>query len=599
MELVMAYLDEVFSPQDIKKMTFVELDKLADEIRQAILLRNSLVGGHVASNLGIVETTLALHYVFNAPEDKIIFDVSHQSYAHKMITGRKEGFLDAREYKHISGFANPLESVYDAFYLGHTSTSISLASGLAKARDLNGENYNIIAVIGDGALSGGEAFEGLNFTGAEIHGQLLIVVNDNEMSIAENHGGLYENLRLLRETQGQAENNFFKALGFDYLYVEEGHNIEALVNAFMQIKDHNKPQIVHIHTLKGKGYTLAEQNKETWHKHQPFDIASGVTTIQKSYKNYNELTIEYLNQKISQGDNIAIITAGMPASFGFKPEIRQLWKERYIDVGIAEEHAIAMTSAMAKGGCRPIFCVGSTFIQRAYDQLSQDLALNQNPAVILVYGGGISSIDVTHLGVFDMAMMGNIPNLAYFSPAFYEEYISTLDWALTQNQHSVVIRVPQDAPLHANNYSLPAFATHQMIHQGQFVAIITDGHSYQRAEELSAKLKIRGVNPTLINAHYLSNVDKNLLQDLTLKHQIIITIEDGVLDGGFGEKVARFYGDKEMYVLCYGADKAFTNRVPLSELLQSYRLTPEQMIDDVMKLVSKIYGAHFHLLSEA
>lgn len=590
----MAYLDSVNSPDDIKSMSFSALAELALEIRAAILQRNSRIGGHVGSNLGVVEITLALHYVFHAPRDKIIFDVSHQSYAHKILTGRKKGFLDEAEYSHISGFFNPNESVYDGFYLGHTSTSISLAAGLAKARDLRNEQHNVIAVIGDGALSGGEAYEGLNFAGSELKSNLIVVVNDNEMSIAENHGGLYDNLRLLRETNGQAQNNFFKALGFQYQYVEAGHDIATLVAAFNRVKNCSMPTVVHIHTKKGRGYLPAEQNKEAWHKHLPFDVTSGTATVSQR-NDYHEITFDDLDRRIKCGENLAVITAGMPSSVGLIWQKRQLWGENflgglYIDVGIAEEHAVSLASAMAKGGIRAVFCVGSSFIQRCYDQLSQDLALNKSPAVILVYGGGIADIDVTHLGVFDMAMMRSIPNLCYFAPAFYEEYKETLHWALAQTEHPVVIRVPKGKPIYweKGKYHLPEFGRNEAVCCGSAVALITDGHSYRLGKSVLDELRKYGIFATHINAHYMSNVDEERLKSLMLKHQIVVTIEDGVLNGGYGEQVARFYGDKDMYVLCYGAKKEFTNRVPMTELLEKNRLIPQQILDDIMALMKRI-----------
>ncbi len=580
----MSYLDNINSPEDIKKLNLNELETVADEIRAAILNRVSRIGGHLGSNLGAVELTLALHYVFDAPNDKIIFDVSHQSYAHKILTGRKNGFLEEENYQKITGFYNPSESPYDTFYLGHTSTSVSLAAGLAKARDLNKEMHNVIAVIGDGALSGGEAFEGLNFAASELKSNLIIVVNDNGMSIAENHGGLYQNLKLLRETNGTALNNFFKTLGFSYRYVSGGHDIKALIKAFNEVKNYPAPIVLHVRTQKGKGYRLAEENKEAWHKHLPFDLESGETIAADQRNYYNTITFDYLDKRIKQGDNVAVITAGMPHSFGFKPEMRQTWGNRYIDVGIAEEHAVSLASAMAKSGSRAVFCVGSTFIQRTYDQLLEDLALNKSPAVILVYGGGIADIDVTHSGIFDMAMMGNIPNLCYFSPAFYEEYTALLDWALSQNEQPVVIRVPKGEPLHYQGiYQLPKLGKSDIISKGFKVAIMTDGNSYRLGKNVCEELKSRGITPTHINAHYMSKVDESLLNTLAQTHELAVTIEDGVLDGGYGEKVAQFLGATEMKVMCFGADKVFTNRVPLELLKVRYSLTPEMIVQRVVQ----------------
>lgn len=580
----MSYLDNINSPADVKKLSLKELEALAEEIRSAVLNRDSKIGGHVGPNLGIVETTIALHYVFNSPEDKIVYDVSHQSYPHKILTGRKNGFLTDEGMREISGYTNPAESEHDHFIVGHTSTSVSLACGLAKARDLKGEKHNVIAVIGDGSLSGGEALEGFD-NAAVLNSNIIIIVNDNEMSIAENHGGLYGNLRLLRQTGGKAECNMFKALGFDYRYLEEGNDIAKLTSLMKEVKDTDKPTVLHIHTEKGKGYKPAEEHKETWHWSVPFDIASGNPTVDLSGENYNSITVNYLQEKIAKDKKVVLINAGTPGAIGMTPDMRQKFGRNFVDVGIAEEHGIAMASALAKGGCKPVFWVLSSFVQRTYDQLSQDLALNKNPAVILIGWNGISGGDATHLGTFDIPLISNIPNLVYLAPTTKEEYLSMLDWGIEQTSHPVVIRIPSTV-VHAEKETEKTFErlnTYKVEQQGSNVALIAAGSFFELGRRAAAKLAEQGITATLVNPRYLTGLDENLLNSLKADHKIVATLEDGELDGGFGEKIARFYGDSNMKVLNFGAKKEFTDRVPVEELYKRYHLTPELIAADILK----------------
>lgn len=582
----MSYLDNINSPADLKKLDINGLKNVAEEIRQAILNRDSKVGGHVGPNLGIVETTIAMHYVFNSPADKFVFDVSHQCYPHKILTGRKDGFLTDEGMQKISGYTNPAESEHDNFVVGHTSTSVSLASGLAKARDLKGEKYNVVAVIGDGSLSGGEALEGLD-NAAVLNSNIIVVVNDNEMSIAENHGGLYDNLRLLRKTNGEAQCNLFKALGFDYHYLENGNDIEELLSLFKQVKDTNLPTLLHIHTEKGKGYAPAEQNKEAWHWSVPFDIKTGKPTLDFGGENYNSLTVNYLQDKIANDKKVVLVNAGTPGAIGMSPEMRAKFGANFVDVGIAEEHAVAMSSGLAKGGCKPIFWVLSSFVQRTYDQLSQDLALNNNPAVILVGWNGINSADATHLGCFDIPLISNIPNIVYLAPTTKEEYFSMLDWGIEQNKHPVVIRIPavliSREDTITNDYSdLNKFV---MLQQGSKVAIIAAGSMRELGEKTVALLAQKGINATLINPRYLSGLDAQMLNRLKDNHDVVVTLEDGELDGGFGEKIARFYGDSNMKVISYGAKKEFNDREPMDKLIKRYRLREDLIVEDILKLL--------------
>ncbi len=578
-------LETINSPKDIKKLSLSELHQLAQEIREGILNRDSLIGGHVGPNLGIVETIIALHYVFDTPNDKIVYDVSHQCYPHKMLTGRWKGFFDAEEMQKISGYTNPNESEYDNFIVGHTSTSVSLATGLAKARDLRGEHHKVIALIGDGSLSGGEALEGFS-NAAVLDSNILIIVNDNEMSIAENHGGIYTNLRLLRETNGAAECNMFKAWGFEYRYVADGNNQENMIKVLQELKDVKKPTVLHIHTLKGKGYAPAEENKERWHWSLPFNRKTGEITVDLSSENYNDITYNFLYARHQQDKNMVVISAGTPGAYGLNPERRASFGENYVDVGIAEEQAVAMASALAKGGCRPVFMVYSSFLQRTYDQLSQDLALNNNPAVILVFNGGVSGMDATHLGSFDIPLVANIPNIVYLAPTGKEEYLAMLNWGLKQNEYPVVIRVPLAVTKGGKaeeNYS--DLNRYQVVKEGYKVAILALGSFFELGESVVAKLKEQGVDATLINPRYITGIDEKLLNDLAKNHQVVATLENGELDGGFGEKIASFYGTSTVKVLNFGAKKEFTDRVPYSELMKRYHLTPEQIVADIMNVL--------------
>ena len=578
-------LETINSPKDIKKLSLAELQQLAQEIREGILNRDSLIGGHVGPNLGIVETIIALHYVFDTPKDKIVYDVSHQCYPHKMLTGRWKGFFDAEEMRKISGYTNPNESEYDNFIVGHTSTSVSLATGLAKARDLRGEHHKVIALIGDGSLSGGEALEGFS-NAAVLNSNILIIVNDNEMSIAENHGGIYTNLRLLRETNGTAECNMFKAWGFEYRYVADGNNQENMIKVLQELKDVKKPTVLHIHTLKGKGYAPAEENKERWHWSLPFDRKTGEITADISGENYSDITYDFLYARHQQDKNMVVISAGTPGAYGLNPERRASFGENYIDVGIAEEQAVAMASALAKGGCRPVFMVYSSFLQRTYDQLSQDLALNNNPAVILVFSAGISGMDATHLGSFDIPLVANIPNIVYLAPTGKEEYLAMLNWGLKQNEHPVVIRVPLAVTKGGKaEESYGDLNSYQLVKQGSKVAVLALGSFFELGESVVAELKEQGIDATLVNPRYITGIDEKLLNELAKNHQVVATLENGELDGGFGEKIASFYGASKVKVLNFGAKKEFTDRVPYAELMKRYHLTPEQIIADIMNVL--------------
>ena len=586
------YLENMNSPEDVKRLSFENLNILVDEIRHALLTKLSVHGGHIGPNLGMVEATIALHYVFNSPVDKIVYDVSHQSYTHKMLTGRKDAFLHAEEYDDVSGYTNPQESKHDFFTIGHTSTSVSLACGLAKARDLKGDHENIIAVIGDGSLSGGEAYEGLS-NAAETGTNLIVVVNDNEMSIAENHGGLYQNLKTLRDTDGQAACNFFKSLGLDYIYVKDGNDITALIHAFMQVKDASHPVVVHIHTLKGKGYTPAETYKEKFHWGMPFKLETGEPLSNGgNTEDYGNLTGKFLLEQIQKDPTVVAISSGTPAVIGFNPERRQQAGKQFVDVGIAEEHAVALASGIAANGGKPVYGVYSTFIQRCYDQLSQDLCINRNPAVISVFLGGSAGMnDETHLGFFDIPLISNIPNMVYLAPTCKEEYFAMLEWGIKQTAYPVAIRVPgpvviESGETFATDYS--ELNHYKINRQGTRVAVIALGNFYPLGESVCQKLhEETGIQATLINPRYITGLDKQMLEDLKADHQLVITLEDGVLDGGFGEKIARYYGDSEMKVKNYGLKKEFADRFVLEELLEENHLTDTQITNEIREILDK------------
>lgn len=585
------YLEKINAPEDVKQLNTEELRALAEEMRQALLFRLSRHGGHFGPNFGMVEATIALHYVFDSPRDKIVYDVSHQSYPHKMLTGRKNAYLSEEHFDDVSGYTNPEESEHDFFNVGHTSTSVSLASGLAKARDLKGEDGNVIAVIGDGSLSGGEALEGLDFAG-EMHSNFIVVINDNDMSIAENHGGLYRNLKLLRDTDGKAECNLFRAMGLDYVFVKDGNDIEALIAAFRQVKDSKTPVAVHIVTQKGKGYALAEQHKEEWHWHLPFDIATGKTTVPAGgEKDYDTVTAEYLLKKMQEDASVCAITSATPTVFGFTKELRERAGKQFIDVGIAEEHAAAMASGIAKNGGKPFWGVYSSFLQRTYDQISQDICINQNAVTIAVYTASVYGMnDVTHLGIYDIPMISNIPNLVYLAPVTAEDYLAMLDWSLEQTEHPVAIRVPiqyisDGKPVTKNFGDLNRY---EMTQEGSEIAIVALGSFYPLGVAAAEKIAQKtGITPTLINPYYITGLDTDCLEQLKKNHRVVLTLEDGVLDGGFGEKITRFYGDSKVRTKCFGLKKEFLDRYEVSEVLRENHLTAEQIAEDAVTMLAE------------
>ncbi len=578
------YIEKINGPEDVKKLNIEEMTALAEEMRHALLKRASIHGGHFGPNFGMVEAIIALHYVFESPKDKMVFDVSHQTYPHKMLTGRKDAYLYEEHYDDVTGYSCPQESEHDHFTVGHTSTSVSLACGLAKARDLRGESANVIAIIGDGSLSGGEALEGMDFA-AELDSNMIIVVNDNDMSIAENHGGLYSNLKLLRETNGRAECNLFKAMGLDYVYVDHGNDLRELIGAFKQVKDSKKPVVVHINTLKGKGYKPAEEHKEEWHWHLPFDIETGKSHFPE-VEDYSSVTCEYLIEKMKQDPTVVAITSGTPTILGFTQEKRKQAGRQFVDVGIAEETAVALASGIAKGGGKPVYGVYSSFIQRTYDQISQDLCIDGNPATIVVYTGSVFGMtDVTHLGLQDIPMLSNIPGLVYLAPTTKEEYLSMLDWSVEQKEMPVAIKLPggdmiSDGREVKKDWS--QLNTYEVTEKGSKIALIGLGTFYFLALQTAEMLEKKGIHATVINPYYITGLDEGLLEKLKADHDTVVTLEDGILNGGFGEKIARFYGSSDMKVYNYGLKKEFLDRYDVNEVLKENHLTAEQIVNDVL-----------------
>ena len=593
------YIEKIQSPADLKGMDIATLNIVADEVRQAVLNRVSKHGGHIGPNLGFVEATVALHYVFNAPEDKFVFDVSHQCYPHKVLTGRAAGFLgNVDDMNAISGYSSPAECPeYDNFEVGHTSTSISLATGLQKARDVKGTKENIIAIIGDGSLSGGEAFEGLD-EASELGTGIIIVVNDNEMSIAENYGGIYKNLRALRESRGECEHNWFKAWGFEYKYLEEGNDIERLIEVFRSVKDTDRPTVVHIHTEKGHGYAPAVNDKEAWHWGMPFNLDDGSRPVRnadgtvpevKPCETYPELFSDWMLSEMKKDKTLIAVTAGTPTAAGFTADKRKEAGSQHLDMGIAEEQAVAMISGMAKGGLRPVWTVYSTFIQRTYDQIAQDLCINSNPAVINVVGGGVNSMnDITHICLFDIPMLCSIPGLIYLAPTTCEEYFAMMRWAILQDKKPIAIRVPSNGVVHTTEnvdeeYSYES--KYKVMHEGSKVAIIAAGSFYQKGENVVRLLADKGIDATLVNPRYLNEVDADSLEALKTNHKLVVTLEDGCKDGGFGERIASYYGTSDMKVLVCGIKKGLYDRYDVEQLLKDNRLLDEQIVEDVLALI--------------
>lgn len=581
-------LNNINCPKDIKKLSINELNDLAVEIREALFNRLTKVGGHFGPNFGVVEAVIALHYVFDSPNDKFVFDVSHQSYTHKILTGRKQGYIDDSCFKDDSGYTNPQESEHDLFNIGHTSTSISLATGLAKANEINKTNHNIIAFIGDGSLSGGEALEGLNVAGSEIKSNLIIIVNDNQQSISETHGGIYKSLKDLRESNGQSENNIFKAFGLDYIYEENGNNIESLIRTFKKVKEINHPIVVHINTIKGKGYSFAEKNKESWHWTMPFDKETGKVTINMGNgESYTTIAQKYIMKKAKEDQKFVVVTPNMPSSMQLTPQLREELKGQFVDVGIAEEQSVAMASGMAKMGLKPLVVTNTTFIQRAYDQISHDVCINNSAITILLnYTSFDGLTDVSHLGIFGISAFCNIPNLVMLCPTCKQEFLNMLDWSINQDKHPVMMLIPGNQVTERKTSEFDINNPFIIEEHGEKVAIIALGDFYQKGEEFARYIKQElHFTPTLVNPRTATKLDEKVLNELKKRHKVILTLEDGILNGGFGEKIASFYAPTDIKVKNYGLDKKFYDRYNPSELLKKLGITKEDIVKDIKNML--------------
>lgn len=580
-------LKTIQGPQDVKKLSLDQLHTLSYEMREALFNRLTKIGGHFGPNFGMVEAEIAMHYVFQSPVDKFVFDVSHQSYPHKMLTGRWQGYIEDDHFAEDSGYTNPDESDHDFFNVGHTSTSITLALGLAKARDLKGTKENIVAVIGDGSLSGGQALAGLNVAG-ELSSNFIIVVNDNEMAIAETHGGLYASLKDLRESKGQSQNNIFKTFGLDYIYEERGNDIGAMIDVFARVKDIDHPIVVHIHTQKGKGYAIAEKNKEAWHWCMPFDRKTGLPTMaMPEGEDYSQMTVDYIMHKAKEDKDFVVISPAMPMVIGLGPELREQLKDQYMDTGIAEEAAVSIASGVAKNGGKPLVVTNMTFLHRATDQIMQDICINNNPVTMVMNCCSFDSLtDVTHLGIFGLPGFANIPNLVVLAPTCAEEYQSMLAWSVDQSKHPVLILIPGNEVTHRSVDTDYTKLKYQVEQVGQRVAVIALGDFYQRGEKLAQEIESKlHFRPTLINPRVASDLDEETLNDLMKDHQLVITLEDGVLDGGFGEKIARFYGPTAMRVKNYGLHKVFYDRYDPEQLLNEVGMSTDQILSDIQKII--------------
>lgn len=579
-------LKDIKSPADIKNLTVSELEHIASQMRDAVLHRTSIIGGHVGPNLGVVETTLAMHYVFDAPKDKLVYDVSHQDFPHKMITGRVDGFINEADFHKIGEYTSPVESPeYDVFYAGHTSPMISQTIGLAMARELNGQDYKIAVLIGDGSLSGGVALEGLN-TAAQVKGNFVIIFNDNQMAIAPNNGGLYPHLQKLRETAGQCPDNIFRAFGLDYEYIAQGDDMATMLEAMKRAYATTRPTVIHVNTQKGEGYAPAEENREAFHWRNPFDIRTGQLKKLAPEPNAQSVVRDFLVKKCDEVSNLLVVVSATPDYFTLDPPTRAQMGRHLLDVDIAEQTGASVTSGAARGGAKVVYCVNATFLQRAYDQLMEDFAMNPGAGMIVVGLTGIAAInDQTHLGWWDIPMVTSIPNIVYLAPTNLDEYQAMLEWGLGQDKFKVAVREPlytierADGPVDTDYSDINTF---KMVHKGSRVAIIAAGDFFVKGKEVLKLLAERGIDATLINPRFISGVDEKMLKSLEENHEVVATLEDGSVEGGFGQRVASFLGSSPLKVLNFGVAKEFHDRMPVAQLEELNHLQPQQIVADIL-----------------
>ena len=595
------YLEHIESPADVKALPASAMAALCAEIRHAIIESSAKVGGHVGPNLGIVELTVALHRVFSSPADKLVFDVSHQTYAHKMLTGRAWNYLDPERMGTLSGFASPVESEHDHFSMGHTSTSVSLAAGLARARDLAGDRYDVVAVIGDGSLSGGLAFEGLDDV-ARMGTGLIVVVNDNEWSISRNQGGLYASLARLRESRGTAADNPFRALGLDYAYVEDGNDEQAVEAALAAVRGCDHPVVLHVHTRKGLGFAPAEADEESWHHVGPFDPETGEKLgggrasggiVATAPATYADITGEHLLARMASDQRLVAISSATPYMMGFTPARREAAGRQFVDVGIAEEHAVTLAAGLAAGGAHPVYGVYGTFLQRAYDQIWHDVCLNAAPVTILVFGSSaFGTTDATHLGFYDIAMLGDMPGLTYLAPTCREEYLAMLDWACGWQGGPVAIRVPGAGVVSRPDVDLPeggfASGLPEVVREGSGeVAVLALGATLPLGQRVAERLAEQGVDAELVNPRFACGIDRDWVRGLAERFRVVVTLEDGVRAGGFGSRVACALGPTGTLVRCFGLTHGFPDRYDPHELLKACGMTEENVTAETLALLGR------------
>lgn len=582
-------LNKINQPSDLKKLNIDELKELAQDVREALFNRLTKKAGHFGSNFGVVELEIAMHYVFDSPKDKFVYDVSHQAYPHKILTGRKEAFIDDTKFKTITGYTDPKENEHDIFNIGHTSTSVSLASGLAKSRDLNNEKFNVLAVIGDGSLSGGEALEGLNVVGGELKTNFILVVNDNDQFISESHGAFSENLKELRNTKGTSQNNIFRCFGFDYIYEENGNDVEKLIKLFEKVKDIDHPIALHICTVKGCGYDIAVNNKELWHWSEPFDRKTGVALQTYPDETYFTVLNNYIMDRAKKDDKFLLINPSYAMCAELASNQRDILGKKYIDVGIAEGHAVAMASGAAKNGTNALLMLDASFVLRALDQIIQDLSLNDNPATLLVHYSSVGCEDKTHLGIFTAPIYSNVPNMQVLVPTCKKELVAMLDWSLTQKKHPTMIFVPRGDVSYRDVDTSFEMGKYLIENKGSEIAIIAVAAMFEKGIELKEDIKKQmNIDATLINPRFISELDENTLEKLKKDHKLIVTLEDNCKYGGLGEKIADFYGDTNMRVKNFGLEKYFYEEYDQEKVFKEYNLTNDKILMQIKNIYESI-----------
>ena len=612
-------LEKIEHENDIKRINKNELPILAEEIRSFLIDKISKTGGHLASNLGVVELTMALHLAFDLPEDKIIWDVGHQSYTHKLLTGRKAGFDELRKYGGMSGFPKRHESDCDCFDTGHSSTSISAGLGYAMAREITGEKYKVISVIGDGALTGGMAYEALN-NASKLKSNLIIVLNDNKMSISENVGGVSRYLSGLRTAESyqglkngitnslnsipkygerivekirKTKNGIkqlvipgmlFENMGILYLGPVDGHNIPAMVKLFKEASKVEGPVLVHVITEKGKGYLPAERHPARFHGTEAFDVETGLPLVKRVKANYTDIFSTVMRKLGDRDEKVVAITAAMADGTGLK-RFRNMFPERFFDVGIAEEHAVTFAAGLAAAGLKPIVAVYSSFLQRAYDQIEQEMCINQIPATMIVTHASVfGHHNDTHIGILDIPLLANIPNLTYLAPVNKEEYLAMLDWSIDQKEKPVAIRVPWTGVKHSDYDVAEEYdkVSYMVMQKGQDVCILALGGFYELGVKTAALIKeTKNIQPTIINPRFITGLDENRLDWVLENHKIVVTIEDGILSGGFGSKIAQYYSDKDIKVYNFGFSMDIPRTYEPAELMAENSLTEEKIVEKI------------------